>query len=153
LHLNKDTNKRHVAIEKILQYHPNIDMEQLFELGSEGEWSLRALPYMIDWFERAMEAMEALRYTNKSHDAAARAYKELVFLLIFGSCRYELGRERSCYIVSRRKLSAIYQFAHAMPLLFVPASHAKDKSTMKMTKRLEMKSMNKVATDNCCVIL
>jgi len=132
LHLNKDANKRHVAIRKILQYHPNIDMEQLFELGSEGE-SLKALPYVVGWFGRAKEAILTARD------------KESIIALIFGSCRHELGRERGCYIVSRRKLSAIYQFAQAMPLLFVPASHTKDKSTMK--------SQNKVAADNCCVIL
>ena len=58
--------------------------------------------------------------------------------------------------VPRRKLSAIYQFAQAMPLLFAAAtpfvaSHAKDESTKK--SRVEMESMNKVATENCCVIL
>jgi len=54
LELNEDTNKQHVAIIKILQNHPNIDMEPLF--GSGGEWSLRALPYIMDWYERVEEA-------------------------------------------------------------------------------------------------
>ena len=31
LDLNKGTDKSHVAIKKILKYHPNIDMEPLFE--------------------------------------------------------------------------------------------------------------------------
>jgi len=49
LELNEDMNKKHVAIIKILQNHPNIDMEPLFGWKIGGEWSLRALPYVIDW--------------------------------------------------------------------------------------------------------
>jgi len=56
LELNEDTNKQHVAIIKILQNHPNIDMEPLFGWKTGGEWSLRALPYVIDWYERVEEA-------------------------------------------------------------------------------------------------
>ena len=33
--------------------------------------------------------------------------------------------EESHYHVEERKLSAVYQFVQAMPLLFVPASHSK----------------------------
>jgi len=105
--LNKSKIKSHVAIRKILKYHPNIDMEQLFELGSEGELSLKGLPYILDWFNRAGEAIEQLKTWN--------AYCSF----------YGLGYERTRHIVSRRKLSAIYQFAQAMPLLFVPTSVTK----------------------------
>ena len=55
--MNRDANKRHVAIRKILRYHPNIDMEPFFEWDleeeEEGEQTLKALPFVIDWFERA----------------------------------------------------------------------------------------------------
>ena len=57
LKMNKETNKSHVAIKKILKYHPNIDMEPLFEWDAEGEQSLKALPYAIDWFGRAEGAV------------------------------------------------------------------------------------------------
>ena len=58
------TSKTQVAIKKILMYHPNIDMEPLFELDSEGEWTLKALPHVIDWFERAREvALNSPSYT------------------------------------------------------------------------------------------
>ena len=94
LTMNEGTNKGHVAIKKILKYHPNIDMEPLFEWNMEGdgERDLKALPYIISWFERAKEAIA--------------------------------GDERggSCSI-DAKKLSAIYQFARAMPLLFMPASN------------------------------
>ena len=56
LDLNKGTNKSHVAIRKILKYHPNIDTEPLFEWDSDGELTLKALPHVVDWFERAKEA-------------------------------------------------------------------------------------------------
>ena len=90
--MNREANKSHVAIKKILKYHPNIDMEPLFEWNMEGdgERDLKALPYVVAWFERAGEAVAG---------------------------------DRNSYKMGERKLSAIYQFAKAMPLLFVPASH------------------------------
>ena len=138
--LNEDTNKKQVAIKKILQYlyhpdiidmrPPDIDIEQLFEWDSEGEWSLKALPYVIAWFERATEAIVSAR--------------DKEWLII------PINR-----VVSLQKLSAIYQFAQAMPLLFAAAtpfvaSPAKDELTKK--SRVEMKSMDKVTTEKCCVI-
>ena len=87
LRLNDDTNKSHVAFKKILKYQPNIDMELLFQWDAEGEQTLNALPYVIDWFERAREAIAD---DDEQHG------------------------------IEERKLSAIFQFARAMPLLFVP---------------------------------
>lgn len=129
LQLNEGTNKSHVAILKILRYHP-IDMKPLFGWGSEeeGEWTLKGLPYIIDWFNRATVAVNERGHQRKDR-----------------------------YKVDQKKLSAIYQFAKAMPLLFAAAtpfvashSHAKDESTKSL---VEMESKNKVATENCCVIL
>ena len=57
LELNKDTDKSHVAIKKILKYHPNIDMEPLFQWDAEGEQNLKALPHVMNWFERARAAV------------------------------------------------------------------------------------------------
>ena len=53
LRLNDGTNKSHVAIRKILNYHSNIDMEPFFEWDAEGDQTLKALPYVVTWFERA----------------------------------------------------------------------------------------------------
>ena len=58
LDLNKGrNNKSHVAMIKILQYNRNIDMEPFFEwnMEGEGERDLKALPYIIDWFNKAGE--------------------------------------------------------------------------------------------------
>ena len=93
LQMNKGINKSQVAIKKILFYHPNIDMKPLFKLDGGEEDNLKALPYVIGWFERSKEAApnsETWRHT-----------------------------------IEQRKLSAIFDFALAMPLLFVPASHIK----------------------------
>ena len=97
LDLNEGTNKINVAIKKILKYHPNIDMEPLFEwnMEGEGERDLKALPYVVAWFNRAEEAVEG-------------------------------DEEGGSYNIDERKLTAIYQFARAMPLLFVPAPHDKE---------------------------
>jgi len=98
LRLNEKTNKSHIAIKKILKYHPNIDMEPLFEWGTEDERNLMALPYVVDWFGRAEEAVKMLR----------------IYM-----------RQREGYNTKERKLSAIYQFALAMPLMFIPKNDDK----------------------------
>ena len=94
LKLNERTNKRHVAIRKILEYHPSIDMEPLlnWDLEGEGERNLKALPYVVAWYDRAV--------------------------MVDAECG-----EGFC--VKEQKLSAMYQFARAMPLLFVPTHHIK----------------------------
>ena len=89
LDINAETNKSHVAIRKILKYHPDIDMGPMFEWDAEGEQTLKALPFVVDWFERA---------------------------------RVAVGES---YHVEEKTLSAIFQFAKGMPLLFVPTSHIK----------------------------
>ena len=102
LKLNTGTNKSHVAIKKIIKYHPNINMEPLFKwnLEGEGERDLKALPYVLAWFERAVEAV--------ADDEEGEAYN-----------------------IGEQKLSAMYQFAKALPLLFVPASHTNKDSNNK----------------------
>ena len=69
-------------------------MEPLYNWDSEGEWTLKALPNVVDWFERARGA----------------------------AWNSQLVRD---YEFDKRKLSAIYQFAQAMPVLFVPSSYTK----------------------------
>jgi len=58
LQLNEGTNKSHVAIRKILHYHPNIDMEPLYAWDSKDDRTLKSLPYIVSWFGRASNAME-----------------------------------------------------------------------------------------------
>ena len=97
LQMNKGTNKRYVAIKKILRYHPNLDVTELFSLGSEeGENTLKALPFLIDRFDEAREAV--------ANDWDEAGFK----------------------IIERRKLSGIYQFALSMPMLFVPSIQTKE---------------------------
>ena len=87
LKLNKGVDKGHVAMKKILKYHPNINMEPLFEfVGTEDdERNLKALPYVIDWFDKA---------------------------------KVVIVEEVEEYYIDERKISAIFEFTRAMPLLF-----------------------------------
>ena len=111
LQMNKCENKSHVAIIKILKFHPNIDIEPLFEWGSNDEKNLMALPYVVAWFDKADEAVEMTRdYLDKREDWLDKT--------------------------KERKLSAMYQFALAMPLMFIPASHIKTDD--KKRKRISM---------------
>ena len=73
LNINKEgANKSHIAIEKILKHHPNIDMEPLFEWDAEeGERNLKALPYVVDWFRRAGVADVHGRYNVEERKLSA----------------------------------------------------------------------------------
>ena len=101
LELNECDTKSYVAIRKILKYHPNIDMEPFFEWGmkEEGERNLKALPYVMGWFERAEEAVADDDESSNS--------------------------EGGGYNVTEQKLSAIYDFSRAMPLLLEGISSMK----------------------------
>ena len=101
--MNKNTNKSHVVIKKILKYHSNIDMEQLFEWDSEeGEQNLKALPYVISWFDRAKVTVATNAEVNDEDDGDSA----------------DSDNEEESYNIDGKKLSAIYQFAMAMPTLF-----------------------------------
>lgn len=93
---NMNMHKSYVAIKKILLCHPNIDMEQLFGWDLDDEQSLKSLPYVIDWFSRAEEAVAEDSPSERFHHVP----------------KFE-------YSIDQRKLSAIYQFARSMPLQFV----------------------------------
>ena len=97
LQMNEGANKSQVAIRKILKHHPNLDMSPLFEWGAEedGERTLKALPYVVNWFERA-------RVANQRARVAVHP----------SSNPYDDDH------IAERKLSAIFQFAKTMPLLF-----------------------------------
>ena len=58
--MNRDTNKTYVTIKKILRYHPHIDMEQFFGWDAGGEWTLKGLPYVVAWFEKARQEASVL---------------------------------------------------------------------------------------------
>ena len=107
LRLNIGRNKSHVAINKILKYHPNIDMEQLFEWDADDEQTLKALPFVIGWFERVEEAVAEKDSSDSDDDS---------------SISDDDGDEKERIDVGKRMLSAIFQFAKAMPLLFEPIS-------------------------------
>ena len=109
LKLNKIKNKRHVAIKKILKYHPNIDMEPYFaDWISDDEQTLKGLPYVVAWFERANEIFPKLK--NK---------KELANL---GISQTNTEAKKESYDIDPKKLSAIFQFTRAMPLSFAAAT-------------------------------
>jgi len=103
--LNECDTKSYVAIRKILKYHPNIYMKPFFEWGMEegGEHSLKALPYVIGWFEKAEEAMADYdeEYYPDSDDDSFNSWND----------------EEGGYSIQEKKLSAIYDFSRAMPLL------------------------------------
>ena len=91
-------------------------MGPLFDWDAEeGEQNLKALPYAIDWFDRAEEAASDGGWFDRARAAVAD--------------------DGASYNFDSRKLSAVFQFAKAMPLLFVTASHIKKGANNKKRKR------------------
>jgi len=115
LKMNKGNNKKYVAIKKILQHHPNIDVDQLFEWGSGDERNLMALPYVIDWFDRAGEAVKHDDESVSSDDSSDYSDSD--------DSSVSNNNDNYDYQVEERKLTAIYEFTLAMPVLFIPSSH------------------------------
>ena len=89
-------------------------MKPLFTLDLKGERDLKALPYVLSWFERAAVAVEDEEWIWEDYE------KEMVRL---ERVENVIREARETYRIKERKLSAVYQFIQAMPLLFVPASH------------------------------
>ena len=88
-------------MKKKAYYHHEVlpDIESLYDWDINGEWTLKSLPYVIDWYDKALVAVHEVN-DDCSDDEE----------------------------VPQMKLSAVYEFAKAMPLLFLPASYkAKDK--------------------------
>jgi len=103
--------KENAAINKIFHCHPNIDMEPFFEMGIEdSERNLKGLPYVIDWFERAKEAVLDISFIKNGVVSGRETFS---------------NEDARIPLVDSRKLSSIYQFALAMPILFVPADRTK----------------------------
>ena len=69
-----------------------------------------ALPYVMGWFEKAEEAMADYdeEYDPDSDDVSSNSWNE-----------------EGCYSIQRKKLSAIYDFSRAMPLLLEGISSMK----------------------------
>ena len=86
-----DIDNMPLNLLSLLKLNRAVDMEPLFELDEDDERKPKALPCVIDWFDR--------RVRESNEDG------ELV------------------NSINSRKLSCIFQFARAMPLKFVPASH------------------------------
>ena len=96
--MNVYANKGHVATRKILHYHPNIDISPLYNLDVE---------------EDDEQNLKGLPYVVSWFERADEAVES------YSGWKNE---------IERRKLSSIYQFAQAMPLLFVPTSQVAKRS-------------------------
>ena len=92
--MNEETNKSHVAIRKIDRHRPYIDMKPFFCWDAESELTLKGLPYVLTWFEKAHTVI-MVKKKREFEKALCKRNNEI------------------------RKLSAIYDFAKAMPLQFV----------------------------------
>jgi len=70
LELNHGTDKKQVAIQKILRHHAHLDMEPFLE------WDLKVLPLAVSWFDRAREYVQH----DKSAIDAIESYLQFINL-------------------------------------------------------------------------
>jgi len=136
LRMNKSSNKSHVAIRKILKFQPNVfsDMQPFFAdwISDDDEQSLKALPYIIDWLNKAA------RITAQSSPDMIYQYKN----------------------IKLKKLSAIYEFARTMPVMFVTdidvtyivQVQENDHNTIEAKLPQQKDMIRGVASDKCCLI-
>lgn len=135
LRMNKSSNKSHVAIRKILKFQPNVfrNMQPFFaDWISDDEQSLKALPYVIDWL-------------NKAARITAQPSPDMI---------YQFKN------IKLKKLSAIYEFAHTMLVMFVTDINViyivqvqeNDHNTMEAKLPQQKDMIRGVASDKCCVI-
>jgi len=117
LQMNEDEDKSIVAKNKICIYHPQImtDMKPFYKWDKDGERTLKALPYVVDWLKKAIAAIqhEVIKMLAEMAETPRGRRCRDRNMLTCVSCQD---------IVSGRYLSAIYQFARTMPLLFEPIS-------------------------------
>ena len=81
---------------------------------------MKALPYVVAWFERASEAVAEVNGFEQLTDCEDEDSDEERF----GFAGQAVERGKS---VETKKLSAIYQFARSMPLMFTHSSKVGDK--------------------------
>jgi hypothetical protein len=106
LALNGLTDK-HAAIQKILKYHPDLDVGPFLR----DEWELKLLPLVMSWFERirGIYISQALRNAPRLGP------------------RYDTGRAERIRKISveseeeieKRQLSTMYNFVRGMPLVAI----------------------------------
>jgi len=110
LGLNRNSDKDKVAMEKIIFNHNHLKMDSFFGWDSKGERSLKALPFVVNWFDRAEE----------------------------------VDKEDECDL-PEMKLDTIYQFAQAMPLLFVS-------NTFKVTTKKRKRDESGYCVEGCGIV-
>lgn len=101
LTLNEKFPTKHVATIKILLFFSLVDMKPIVELDSNGEQTLKGLPHLVDWFERAETVID---YDDND-----------------GTTWHHLGE--TWHNIKAKRLSTVFQFAQLMPFMFVPVSH------------------------------
>ena len=104
LQMNEDEDKSIVAKNKICIYHPQImtDMKPFYQWEKDGERTLKALPYVVDWFKKATaaiqhEVIKMLAEMAETESRSGRRCYDRVVLTIL-SCAHILGR--NCKIES-----------------------------------------------------
>ena len=103
LYINGLSDSLHQAAAiKILLSHPDLSMQPLFE------WYLKVMPYVLDWLE------EACVYAERLH---ASSRMRILRVWLFTYPRLEVLGQHCQQDLSKRTLSALYQFIKSMPEL------------------------------------
>ena len=115
-------SKEDVALCKILEYHPILDMTNLFES------KLQFLPLVKSWFKRAwIPARQLIQLRDNGH-TGDHGHTELSFVDKF-------KQHKTAF--QSRELSAVYQFIRGMPLAMVDQYRNVSRRKRKLDDRQE----------------
>ena len=123
LELNKNANKEHVAMIKILENHTEFDIQPLLK------WDLKVLPDLIGWFERgsALNALYVHLDVNIGKLELATLFdyiRAMPMLAIDGLTRFELNNIRSEEAILMRNTDAFETLASQVQALELRRIHA-----------------------------
>ncbi len=101
LALNELTDKHAVAIQKILNYHPDFDIGPFLR----DEWELKLLPLVMSWFVRVRGISQELENAPRYDTGMAERIRKI---------SVESEEE-----IEKRQLSTMYNFVRGMPLVAI----------------------------------
>ena len=110
-------SRSEVAIRKILRHAQPLDVTPLLE------WDLKVLPELTSWFCNAMQFL----HSSQCHAVRDEFRNAMHFV---HSSRGDIKRLMSW------KLSSMYQFARALPMMFVPTQKRKNRGVGRTRKSL-----------------
>ncbi len=114
----------HAAIRKILNIHPDFDIEPFFE------WKLKLLPILVSWFDRVRTLADV-----DDHSWILDETSE-------DQCRHNWISDETSQAFQSRQLSSMYNFVRGMPLMTIGGYRSRNNATtLAQTKKRKIEHL------------